>query len=201
VLCLELNGHVRADRAEPDARKTYETALELAEKIQHAQRIGSVQLALAMLDVDEGQEALALGRTETVQLDAQKRGATGLESHAWIVLARTHLEQAESQKSLADLEHVKHEPQALRMRVLYRLVEGLTHHSLGDPMTGGEKIAAARSDAEKQACVGLVLEARFAQAQLLPPEQMKTELAAIISDANTRGFRRIAKLAETASQQ
>jgi eukaryotic-like serine/threonine-protein kinase len=201
VPCLELNGRVRADRGQPDARKTYETALELAEKAPHALRIGSVQLALAMLDADEGQEALALGRAETVQLDARRLGATSLEAHAWIVLARIHLEQAESQKALADLEHVKSEPQALRLRVLYRIVDGLTHHALGDATTGAEKIASARSETEKQGHIGLSLEARLAQAQLLPPEESTAELEAIVRDASALGFRRIVKLAETVSQQ
>jgi hypothetical protein len=201
VLCLELGGLVRAERADPAARATFEEALALAERAQNPQRTGWLQLALAMLDLDEGQDALAIGRAETVQLDAAKRGATNLEAHAWAVLARAHLEQAESQKALADLDHVKAEPASLRSRVLLRTVEGLTHHALGDPFTAREKIDAVRAEADRQGWTALVLEARLALAQVLPGDEGKAELAAVVRDARAGSFLRIAKLAETLAQQ
>jgi hypothetical protein len=198
--CLELNGQIRADRADPTARKTFEDALALVEG-KHPQRDGYLQLALASLDLDEGQEASAIGRAETVQLDAAKRGATSLEAYAWIVLARAHLGQAESQRALADLEHVKIEPQALRLRVQWKIVDGLTHHFLGDTDSAKERISAARVETEKQSCVGLLLETRLAQSQLLPAEDGKAELDAVVRDAKAGNFGRIVKLAETLSQQ
>lgn len=201
ALCLELDGQVRADRADPDARKTFETALELAETAQDAQRTASLQLALAMLELDDGQEALAIGRAETVQLEAGKRGATGLEAYAWIVLARAHLGQAESQKALADLEHVKADPQALRARVHYKLVDGLTHYALGDPSAAADKIGSARDELDKQGCVGLLLEARLAHSQIVPPDEGKAELDAVVADATARGAGRIVKLAAQLTQQ
>src|SRR6185503_20481870 len=96
ALCLELNGEIRADRADPAARKTFEDALAMVEA-SNPQRTGTLQLALASLDLDDGQEALAIGRAQTVQEDAAKRGATSLEAQAWIVLASAHLGQAETQ--------------------------------------------------------------------------------------------------------
>jgi tetratricopeptide (TPR) repeat protein/TolB-like protein len=201
VQCLELNGQVRADRADPEARKTFEDALALAEKAANPQRIGALQLALASLDLDDGQEASAIGRAETVQLDAAKRGATALEASAWIVLARAHLVQAESQKALADLEHVKGEPQALRSRVRWKILDGLTHHALGDSESAKDKINAVRAEADKQTCIGLLLETRLALAQVLPGDEGKAELDAVVRDATAREFLRIVKLAETLSQQ
>ncbi|HEY5948663.1 MAG TPA: serine/threonine-protein kinase, partial [Kofleriaceae bacterium] len=201
ALCLELAGQIRADRADATARKTFEDALDLAEKAQNPQRVGSLQLALASLDLDDGQEASAIGRAETVQLDAAKRGATSLEAYAWIVLARAHLGQAESQKALADLEHVKAEPQPLRLRVQWRIVDALTHHFLGDTEFAKERIAAARAETDKQTCIGLSLETRLALSQTLPPEEGKQELEAVVRDAKARNFGRIVKLAETLSQQ
>jgi TolB-like protein len=200
--CYELNGSVRADRADPLARKTLEDALDRAEQATNPQqlRIDALQLALASLDLDDGQEASAIGRVETVQLDAQKRGATSLEAYAWVVLARAHLGQAESQKSLADLEHIKTAPQPLRLRVQYKLVEGLTHSSLGDPDAARERILAAKAEAEKQTCPGLLLEARLALAQTLAGDEAKAELEAVVRDAKERNFGRIVKLAETLSQ-
>jgi TolB-like protein len=199
--CLELNGQIRADRADPLARKTLEDALALVEG-KNPQRTGSLQLALASLDLDDGQEASAIGAAETVQLDAAKRGATALDGYAWIVLARAHLGQAESQKALADLEHVKIEPQALRLRVQWKLVEGLTHFYLGDPDAARERIAAARSETEKQACVGLLLETKLAQALTLPNEdERKTQLDAVVREANDRNFPRIGKLAKNLTEQ
>jgi TolB-like protein len=198
--CLELNGQIRADRADPVARKTFDDALALVEG-KNPQRTDSLQLALASLDLDEGQEALAIGRAETAQLDAAKRGATSLEAYAWIVLARAHLGQAETQKALADLEHVKLEPQALRLRVQWKIVDGLTHHFLGDSDFAKDKINAARAETEKQTCVGLLLETRLALSQLLPADEGKQELEAVVRDAKARNFGRIVKLAETLSQQ
>jgi hypothetical protein len=199
--CLELNGQIRADRGDPIARKTFEDALAVAERANLPQRIGALQLALASLDLDDGQEALALGRAETVQLDAAKRGATGLEAYAWVVLARAHLGQAETQKALADLEHIKSPPQALRLRVYYKIIDGLTHHFLGDSEYAKEKIEAVRAETEKQACVGLLLETRLARAQVLPTEEGKAELESVIRDAKAQSMLRIVKLAETLTQQ
>jgi TolB-like protein/tetratricopeptide (TPR) repeat protein len=199
--CLELNGQIRADRADPTARKTFEDALALVEG-KNPQRTGYLQLALASLDLDEGQEASAIGRAETVQLDAAKRGATSLEAYAWIVLARAHVGQAATQKALDDdLVHVKIEPQALRLRVQWKIVDGLTHHFLGDSDYAKDKINAARAETEKQTCVGLLLETRLALSQLLPAEDGKAELEAVVRDAKARNFGRIVKLAETLSQQ
>jgi tetratricopeptide (TPR) repeat protein/TolB-like protein len=197
--CLELNGQVRADRADPAARKTFEDALALVEG-KNPQRTGYLILALASLDLDDGQEASAIGRAETVQLDAAKRGATSLEAYAWVMLARAHLGQAESQKALVDLEHVKIEPQALRLRVQWKIIDGLTHHALGDPDTAKEKISVVRAETEKQTCVGLLLETRLALSQVLPPEEGKAELEAVVRDAKARNFGRIVKLAEILSQ-
>ncbi len=196
ALCLELNGQVRADRADPAARQTFDTALEIAERAQNPQRTGTLQLALAMLDLDDGQEASAIGRAETVQLDAAKRGATGLEAHAWIVLARAHLAQAESQKGLGDLEHVKAPPQALRQRVHHGIIDGLTHHVLGDPFTAREKIDHVLVESRNQGWTALVLESRLALAQVLPLEEGKVELEAVVRDATAGDFGRVVRLAE-----
>ncbi|HEY5928062.1 MAG TPA: serine/threonine-protein kinase [Kofleriaceae bacterium] len=201
VLCFELNGQIRADRADPVARKTFEDALALAEQAQNPQRVGALQLALAMLDLDDGQEASAIGRAETVQIDAAKRGATSLEAYAWTVLARAHLGQAETQKALADLEHVKTEPQALRLRVHYKIADGLAHHFLGDSDYAKDKIEAVRAETQKQACVGLLLETRLARAQILPEAEGKAELDAVMRDAKAGNFNRIVKLAEALTQQ
>ena len=200
ALCLELDGSVRADRMDPGARKTLEDGLALVEG-KNPQRTGSLQLALAMLDLDEGQEASAIGRAETVQLDAVRRGAEGLEAHAWIVLARAHFAQAESQKALADLEHVKNEPEALRERVHYRSIYELTNAALGDAFTRREPLEAVRAEAEQAGFIGLVLEARLALAQVEPAEEVKPALEAVARDATAAGFVRIAKLAETLAQQ
>lgn len=193
--CLELNGAVRADRGDPGARKTFEDALAAAER-ENQQRVASLQLALAMLDIDEGQEASAIGRAETVQLDAVKHGVPSLEAAAWIVLARAHLAQAESQKALADLEHVKREPQAFRQRVQFRILDELTHAELGDPFTRREQLEAARAEAEEQGFVGVALEARLALAQVLPAEESKPALAEVVRAAQAASFVRIVKLAE-----
>ena len=209
--CLELNGEIRAERADPDARKTLEDALALVEG-KNAQREGSLMLALASLDLDDGQEASAIGRAETVQLDAAKRGATSLEAHAWVVLARAHLGQAESVKALDDVEHIKSEPQPLRLRVHYKIADGLAHAFQSDTAYGKEKIETARAETQKQGCVGLLLETRLARLQIdtmdklvnpgtaLPPEERKAELEAIVREAKARNFARIVKLAEAIDQ-
>ncbi|HEX5060284.1 MAG TPA: hypothetical protein VFV99_13040, partial [Kofleriaceae bacterium] len=170
------------------------------EKINNPQRIGNLQLALASLDLDDSQEASAIGRAETVQKDAAERGATSLEAYASVVLAHAHLGQAETQKALSDLDHVKAEPQALRLRVQYKIVDGLTHHFLGDDDYAKEKIEAVRAETEKQTCVGLLLETKLARSQILPAEEGKAELDAVVRDAKAANFGRIVKLAEALAQ-
>ena len=142
-----------------------------------------------------------MGRAETVQIDAAKRGATALEAHAWIVRARAYLDKDDSQQAWEDLKHVTAEPQALRVRVRYKIADGLAHYLLGEQENGKQRIDAARAETEKQSCVGLLLETKLARAQTLPPEESKPELEAIVRDAKAKNFGRIAKLGEAIIQQ
>jgi hypothetical protein len=96
---------------------------------------------------------------------------------------------------------VKPEPQALRERVHFKIVEGLTHHFLGDDDAAKEKITSVRTETEKQGFVGLVLELRLAMSQILPAAEGKAEMDAVVRDARAKSFDRIAKLADAIAEQ
>ena len=125
------------------------------------------------------------------------------------MLARAHLGQDKSNDALEDVGHIKSDPQPLRLRVQYKLADGLAHAFSGEADYGKEKIEAARAETQKQTCVGLLLETRLARLQLepalapgtgLPTEERKAQLDAVMRDAKAGNFGRIVKLAEALNQ-
>jgi hypothetical protein len=207
ALCHELHGAVAADRGDiPAARDSYERALAIVKQQQNAPRELTLQLAMTELDFDAGRQDDVAANAEALQLRAAERGATSVEARAWVLLARAHVAQAETQKALKDLEHVDPKKiEALDVRVRLQLALYQVHALLGDdPDAAQQPYDAARAAAEKQGYVGLVLAARLArlyvdQAKGVP--EAKDDQRALIEEAKARGYKRIVHLAETVGER
>jgi tetratricopeptide (TPR) repeat protein len=204
-LCDQLEGELLAEQGDAEgARKAYERGLANATKAHSLQRVANLELALAQLDLDEGRDEAVVTKATALQAEAAKRGARVVEAHAWLLLARARLAQAESQQALAILENVKPEAvQAFRVRVQYTITLGLVYYYLGDPDTALTMIDGARTEAEKASWLGLAFEARLARVEVLlgsKAEDALTEQQVLVRDASARGLGRIARLAQALAQ-
>jgi predicted negative regulator of RcsB-dependent stress response len=207
AMCFELHGDAVAARGDTVlARASYKAGLALAKKSENATRATSIELALAALDLDDGGKLDAIAaKAIELQTAATEHDATLPAAHAAILLARAHLAQAASQQALDDLEHVKPETiEAFDIQVEARIARGQAYAYLGDTDEGYKQLDTARSDAEKQGCAGLALEARLGRVEVLialaAPDADKQQHA-LIADARKHGFGRIAHLAETIAQR
>lgn len=202
-LCFELQGDAAAAHGDaPTARTAFTEGIAAA---KGSSRALPIQLALAALDVDDNKAEAAASQITTLRISAGEAGAASTEAAAWILLARAHLAQGESQQALDDLSHVKAdmlEPLALRLG--HKILSGETTAILGDPDEGFGRIDAARAEAEKAGAVGLALEARLARIEVLvtlaKPEAAE-ERKILIQDARTSGYIRIVHLAMTIEQR
>ncbi|HSD86944.1 MAG TPA: protein kinase [Kofleriaceae bacterium] len=208
ALCQQLRGEIQADLGDAEAaRKSFQDAQAIADKVGNAARSGEAQLGLAQLDLDEegpdDKDAKiadkVVEQATAIQTAAAAHGAAGLEARAWITLARARLAQAESQKALEAIEKVGKQ-QLLRVEVDRAVTEALTYNMMNDAFTARERLDAVKAIADKQGCVSLQLEARLALAQVLPPEEGKAELDAVLRDAKARNLGRIVKRAQILAQ-
>ena len=205
AMCLELNGEVAAERGDDTAaRKAYADGLALAKRLDNLSRALTLELALTALDVDDKPDAAIVKATE-LQLRAAGRGASSPEAHAWVLLARAHLAQAASQQAFDELEHVKAEAlEAFQIQLEGRIARGESIALLGDPDEGYRQLDAARTDAEAQGFLGLVLAARLARLEVMragSAPDAATAQQALVRDARAKGYGRIARLAETIAQR
>ncbi len=205
AMCLELQGATDRDLGElVTARRAYEDGLALTRKQQNPQGTTALELELAELDLDEVQYDRALATATALQVTAAQRGAASPEAQAWVVMARAHVAQANTQKALEALEHVKPDTlQSFRIRLLHQLAAGKATVLLGDP-EGLDQLRAARSEAEQAGFVGLALEARLALVEVLiatSADTADTELHALVKAARAKGYRRVVQLAQTVMQR
>ncbi|MBS1121484.1 MAG: Serine/threonine kinase [Deltaproteobacteria bacterium] len=204
AMCLQLHGATAAELGDfAAARSAYVDGLALTRSLS-PQRSMTLDLALAQLDLDEGQYDRAAASATALQASAAERGAASPEAEAWVLLARASLAQANTQKALEALDHVKPEPlQALRIRIEHKIASGKTIALLGDP-DGLERIRAARTEAETAGFVGLAFEARLALVDALiatAGDTAEPEQRALVNDARARGYERVARLADTAAKR
>src|SRR5258706_10372390 len=170
-MCHELHGRAATDRGDvATARAAYADGLAIAKRIESEPRAITLQIAIAALDLDEGKNEEVVTAATTLQTTAAARGAVGPEVHAWILLARAHIAQAATQKALEDLQHVRSDAiEPFQARIEQRIALGEVNLLLGDPEEGWKQLDAARTEPETAGCPGLVLAARLAPLEVLPP--------------------------------
>jgi tetratricopeptide (TPR) repeat protein len=206
TMCLQLRGAAAAQKGDVmTARDAYAEAIAIAKRIADAPRELELQLAIAELDLDDGQQDQAAELAATLQPVAAKRGAASAEAHAWVLLARAHLAQAQSQQALADLGHINDETlEPFQFRIEHQIALGQTNALLGDPDEARKHLDAAVTAAGQQGYIGLVLEAKLAQVEVAvatAAPDAKAEQRALVDDARRRGYGRIATLAATVGER
>jgi len=205
ALCLLLRGEIQRDLGDAEsARKSFQDAQGIADKVGNAVRSGEAELALAQLDLDDDDQNGTVAdkivdRATAIQTAATAHGAAGLEARAWVTLARAQLARAESQKALDALDKVGKQ-EDLRLEVDRVVTDALTRNQMNDSFTAQEKLNAVKGITDKQGCLALQLEVRLALAQTLPPDEGKVEREAVLSEAKAKGLGRIVKRAETLGQ-
>jgi predicted negative regulator of RcsB-dependent stress response len=206
AMCFELHGDAAADRGDATtARSAYADGLAIAKRVDSGPLALTLGLSIAALDLDDGKVDAVLASAAALQKTAADRGASSPEAHAWILLARAHVAQAETQKALEDLEHIKSDAiEPFQIRTEHRIALGQVHALLGDPEEGQKQLDAARTEAEHEGYPGLVLAARLARVEVLVDTgaaEASTEQRSLVTEARAKRYGRIAHLAETIAQR
>ena len=206
AMCDELRGESAADKGDTAAaRDAYSDGLAIAKRTHDPTRETTLNLALAAVDLDDGKYDDVAAVAAQEQDKAAARGAASPETHAWILLARAHVALGDTQKALADLEHVKSESiEPFQLQIEHRIALGEVHALLEAPEEGLPKLDEARAEAQQQGYIGLALAARFARLYVLTTTgapDVAAEQAVLVKDARAKGYGRIAHLAETVAQR
>jgi eukaryotic-like serine/threonine-protein kinase len=203
AICFEIQGDAAANLGDfAMARKAYEQGKAVA--AGDPSRVGSLDLALAEVDLCENNFDAATKTAEAVQASSAERRAEAPEARAWVVQARVQLEKAESQEALKMLDHVPPKIEPIVIKILHDINVGQTHALLGEVDDGLAQIDAAGAQATKLGYPGLVLEARLVRAETddaLSRPDAKKEIDSLVRDARAAGFGRIVHLAETVGRR
>jgi len=148
------------------SRNAYKAALALVENLQEPERKSTLRLALAQLDLDNGDFQRAAGIAAEVQKECDDRNAIGCGVLARILVSRVR--NGEEQHALELLSTVKPATiEALPVKLAHQIALGEVQGILGAPgddnVAGLDRIETARAAAEKQGFKVLELEARVAR--------------------------------------
>ena len=198
ALCHQLTGEALLDLGDSGAAKAA-FAAGLLLSGHGPQRELTLELARAELLLADGLVADATKLATTQQAIANDRGAVSAEAHAWVILARAKIADAETQAALEPLEHVKPDKlQAFAIKIRHEITKG---EALGlESDDGLDLIARAEAEAKQHGFVGLGLEARLARVEILvltTAPDAAAEQTRLVADARAKGYQRIARLAET----
>jgi hypothetical protein len=203
AICFEIQGDAAANLGDfAMARNAYEQGKAVA--AGDPSRVGSLDLALAEVDLCENNFDAASKTAEAVQASSAARRAEAPEARAWVVQARVKLEKAETQPALEMLGHVPPKIEPLAIKILHDINVGETHALLGEVDDGLAQIDAAGAEATTRGYPGLALEARLVRAETddaLSRPDAKREIDSLVRDARAAGFGRIVHLAETVGKR
>jgi len=211
ALCFELHGDAATAHGDAAAARTaYQDGLAIAKRAAGDPRTLTLDLALAALDLDDAKAdpdktKQIVTRATALEAAAAERGAAATDARAWILIARAHVEIAESQQANDDLAHVK--PAALepfQLQLEHQIAAGQATALASDRDEGLQRLEAARAEADTQGFTGLALAARLARVELLVtlslPEAAH-ERRTLVIDAREHGYLRIVQRAETIEQR
>ena len=206
AMCLQTQGDAAADMDNASAAKrAYEGGAVIAQKLGRADLISMFELATAQVDFATLREDYPLETLIKQQKEARQRGAVSCEANAAVLASRVRLAKGDQQGALDVFDGIR--PQSLqlyRTQVLARIARGevLGYLDQGDEdgISGITHLEDVIDETKKREFWGLVLEAQLARARVMltnNKEGAEEARQALIKDANARGFKRIARLAET----
>ena len=206
AMCLQIQGDTAADLDNAGAaRRAYDAGNVIAQKLGKKELSSMFQLSMSQLDFDEKNEDVSLDAVTKLRKEARARRAASCEASAAVLASRIRLRKADQQGALDDLDDL--DPKVLqvyRLQMIARVaigeVYGYKNEADEDGVMGLDRIDDALDDAKKKGFWGLVLEAQLARVRVMltvGKDGAEEERQALIKDATARGYKRIARLAET----
>ena len=206
AMCLQIQGDTAADLDNASAaRRAYDAGNVIAQKLGKKELSSMFQLSMSQLDFDEKNEDVSLDAVTKLRKEARARRAASCEASAAVLASRIRLRKADQQGALDDLDDL--DPKVLqvyRLQMIARVaigeVYGYKNEADEDGVMGLDRIDDALDDAKKKGFWGLVLEAQLARVRVMltvGKDGAEEERQALIKDATARGYKRIARLAET----
>lgn len=189
------------------SRNAYKAALALVENLDEPERKSTLRLALAQLDLDNGDFQRAAGTAAEVQKECDDRNAIGCGVLARILMSRVR--NGEEQQALELLSTVKPatieaRPVRLAHQIALGEVQGILAVPGDDNVAGLDRIESARAEAERQGYKLLELEARVARLRVLlttDDPQAKETYDDIVKLAKAAKLGRFTKLADAAMKE
>jgi ATP/maltotriose-dependent transcriptional regulator MalT len=189
------------------SRAGYKAALALVENLAEPERKSTLKLALAGLDLDNGELTRASTTAAAVQKECSDRNAIGCDVLARILMSRVR--DGEEERARVLLSEVKPSTiEAIPVKLAHDIALGEVLGILGTPgddgVTGLDRIERARAEAEKQGYKLLEIEARLARlrVQLTTDDpQAKETYDDIVKLAKAAKLGRFTKLADAALKE
>ena len=187
------------------AKKNYDEALALRTEIGEAQTIRTTRLALARLQLEQGQKDEAVSTARSVRDDMRQAKMMEDQLAATCLLARALLAQgkpAEAQSELGSVSALDRKEQSLGPRLEFAVVSAMAQDAAGKPSLARESLKRTIAEATKAGFVLYEFEAQFALANVgIKSGQVpgaRADLEKLERDSKARGFDLIARKAAAA---
>ncbi|MDQ3340379.1 MAG: serine/threonine protein kinase [Myxococcota bacterium] len=206
AMCLQIQGDTAAEMDNTRlARDAYNSGSVIAQNLKDKQIESMFQLSVAQLDFDEKHEDVSLDAVNKLRKEARSRRAASCEAGAAVLASRILLRKADQQAALDQVDDLDPKIlQAFRLQAIARIavgeVYGYKNEADEDGVMGLDRIADVQDEAQKKELWGVVLEAKLARVRVrltLAVDGAEADRKALITEANTRGYKRIARLAQT----
>jgi hypothetical protein len=205
-ICFQLIGETYAEMDDANAAGlAYAKGQDLASGMNSSERVGHLVLAQKLLDFEQQRGTYsvddALAAVENLQQEAHANKATSCEAGAAALAMRMKLVSANADRQGALTVFTKtinpDKLEAYRLQTISKISRGEVLGNDGDATnkTGLEQIEDVIADASKRGYWGLVLEAKLAH--LRTSGGAEDERTQLVAEAGAKGYKRIARLAET----
>jgi hypothetical protein len=216
-ICYQMLGEAFFELGDTNAATlAFDAAKQHADRIGNKYRSGHIELEKAQLAYDMAREeltndpALATQRikdVEDLQRMAHTSKAASCEAGAAALAARMKMFAMGNRRDALDVFNAIN-PEAIEqyeLKMLTQIARGevLGNEGADGDATGIDYIADAIDDAKNRGYWGLVLEAELAHVRLVLPlqrEGAEEERQKLVAEANAKGYKRIARLAESAAK-
>ena len=206
AICLQIKGEVSADAGKRvDAAAALERAHAIAKQADNAELASALELAQLRLELDDKQHEVGLERVIELQDAADVRGGTSAKAAAMVLAARIRNLRGEQNTALDELRRLDFRRlQIYRLGAMARIAIGEIYGYKGEgneeDKTGLDMLDEVIADAKSRDFTSVLLEAKLARVRVkltLGDEDAEEARTALIGEANARGYKRIARLAET----